>query len=85
MEEGKWRVCAPLVFEEETGALLDGQNRLQALVETAKEFLQITYEIFNFLLILFLAQTKIYKIILTKAQKIATSNCSNKRFDRARR
>lgn len=38
MREGHWKVSAPLVFEEGTGALLDGQNRLEALAQVAEEF-----------------------------------------------
>lgn len=37
MREGHWVVSAPLLFEEGTGALLDGQNRLGALVQVAQE------------------------------------------------
>jgi len=37
MKEGNWRVSAPILFEEGTGALLDGQNRLEALVLVAKD------------------------------------------------
>ena len=38
MEKGDWMVSAPLLFEKESGALLDGQNRLSALVKLAEKF-----------------------------------------------
>lgn len=37
MRAGNWEISAPIVFEEGTGALLDGQNRLHALVMVARE------------------------------------------------
>jgi len=37
MREGNWDVAASIIFEEGTGALLDGQNRLEALLAVAKE------------------------------------------------
>lgn len=37
MREGNWDVAASIIFEEGTGALLDGQNRLEALLMVAKE------------------------------------------------
>jgi hypothetical protein len=38
MEKGDWMVSAPLLFEKESGALLDGQNRLSALVKLAEKY-----------------------------------------------
>lgn len=37
METGHWMVSAPLLFEKESGILLDGQNRLSALVKVAEK------------------------------------------------
>ena len=37
MKSGNWELSASIVFEEGTGALLDGQNRLHALVMVARE------------------------------------------------
>ena len=37
MLSGRWKFTpVPLIFEEHTGRLLDGQNRLQAIVETGR-------------------------------------------------
>lgn len=39
MQAGRWRFTpVPIIFEEHTGRLLDGQNRLQALINSGRSF-----------------------------------------------